>query len=200
MVKKVFALLTALVVFAAMSAFAADTTVQSGEEHPDILQRKKDVIILQIDNYGAISNGSLTWIDLENKNVIPYIKDSRTMVPLRFLAEEMGATVGYDEQTRGITVALGATVMELWVDKSEYYINGQAFVMDCATEVVEGRTFVPVRFVSESLGKSVKWLDAERMVVVTPTSAPWNESGPVEQAVMAEVRLALSPIGRNSIR
>ncbi|MBQ7950754.1 MAG: copper amine oxidase N-terminal domain-containing protein [Clostridia bacterium] len=200
MVKKVFALLAALVVFMTMSAFAADTAVQSEEEHPDIVQRKKDVIIMQIDNYGAISNGSLTWIDLENKNVIPYIKDSRTMVPLRFLAEEMGATVGYDEQTRGITITLGATVMELWVDKSEYYINGEAFVMDCATEILEGRTFVPVRFVSESLGKSVKWLDAERMVVVTPVSAPWNESGAVEQAVMAEVRLALSPIGRNSIR
>ena len=200
MVKKVFALLAALVVFMTMSAFAADTAVQSEEEHPDIVQRKKDVIIMQIDNYGAISNGSLTWIDLENKNVIPYIKDSRTMVPLRFLAEEMGATVGYDEQTRGITITLGATVMELWVDKSEYYINGEAFVMDCATEILEGRTFVPVRFVSESLGKSVKWLDAERMVVVTPVSAPWNESGALEHDVMAEVRLALSPIGRNSIR
>ena len=200
MVKKVFALLTVMVIFMAMSAFAADSNVASQEDSPEVLERKKDVIILQIDNFAAISNGALTWIDLENKNVIPYIKDSRTMVPLRFLAEEMGATVGYDEQTRGITVTLGATVMELWVDKSEYYINGQAFVMDCATEVVEGRTFVPVRFVSESLGKSVKWLDAERMVVVAPISAPWDEDGSVERAIMTEVRLALSPIGRNSIR
>ena len=200
MVKKVFALLTVLFIFVAMSAFAAEKDTGFDQTSPEFLERQSDAIFLQIGNYASVSDGSLKWIDRENKNVVPYIKDGRTMVPLRFLAEEMGAFVGYNEQSQGITITLGTTVMELRVGKSEFTVNKYAYEMDCAAEIVENRTFVPVRFVSESLGKSVKWLDAERMVVVTPKMCPWDENGAVEQAVMAEVRLTLSPIGRNSIQ
>jgi len=46
----------------------------------------------------------------------------------------------------------------------------------------------------------VKWLDTERIVVVTDPQSPWEEKGAVEQAVLAEVRLNLSPLGRNNIQ
>ena len=122
------------------------------------------------------------------------------MVPLRFLAEEMGATVGYDEQTRGITITLSGIVMELWAGKAEYYVNGEACLMDCAAEIFEDRTFVPVRFVSESLGKSVEWLNEERIVVITSADAPWQKENSLELAVLAEIRLHLSPLGRDKIQ
>lgn len=192
--KRLVMLLMALLILCTVSAFATE------EEPAELTNRKQNVVFLQIGNYATVSDGTLTWVDRDNKNVIPYIKDSRTMVPLRFLAEEMGATVGYDEQTRGITITLNGTVMELWADRADYFINGEARVMDCATEILEGRTFVPVRFVSESLGKAVEWLNEERIVVVTPADSPWQRENPAEKAVLAEVRLSLSPLGRDKIR
>ncbi len=174
--------------------------VENTEEPEAVRLRKAGVIFLQIGNFAAVTDGKLTWIDLANKSVIPYIKDDRTMVPLRFLTESMGATVGYNDQTRGITITLGETVMELTVDEKTYLLNGVAYEMDCAAEIVENRTFVPVRFVSEALGKAVKWLNTERIVVVTEPESPWDEAGAAELTVLAEVRLNLSPLGRNNIQ
>lgn len=191
-------------VFANESVSAAETdsvvAAQSDEEPEEIRLRKADTIFLQIGNYAAVTDGKLTWIDLANKNVIPYIKEDRTMVPLRFLTESLGATVGYNAETRGITVTLGDIAMELTVGEKAYLLNGELFEMDCAAEILEDRTFVPVRFVSEALGKSVTWLSAERIVVVTDVASPWLEGNAAENAVLAEVRLDLSPLGRNNIR
>lgn len=210
MIKRILWLLLALSLCMTSLVFAEDSAsgeevdslvvVENTEEPEAVRLRKAGVIFLQIGNYAAVTDGELTWIDLANKSVIPYIKDDRTMVPLRFLAESMGATVGYNDQTRGITVTLGDMVLELVVDQKAYTLNGVAYEMDCAAEVTEDRTFVPVRFVSEALGKAVKWLNTERMVVVTGVESPWEETGAVEQAVLAEVRLNLSPLGRNNIQ
>ncbi|MBR5238976.1 MAG: copper amine oxidase N-terminal domain-containing protein [Clostridia bacterium] len=180
---------------------AGSLVVVTEDAEPEVIRlRKAGTIFLQLGNYAAVTEGKLTWIDLANKNVIPYIKEDRTMVPLRFLTESLGATVGYNAETRGITVTLGDTVMELTVGETTYFLNGEAFEMDCAAEILEDRTFVPVRFVSEALGKAVKWLGTERMVVITDVTSPWDEAGSVEQAVLAQVRLNLSPLGRNNIR
>ncbi len=180
---------------------AGSLVVVSEDAEPEVIRlRKAGTIFLQIGNYASVTEGKLTWIDLANKNVIPYIKEDRTMVPLRFLTESLGATVGYNGETRGITVTLGNTVMELTVGETTYFLNGEAFEMDCAAEILEDRTFVPVRFVSEALGKAVKWLGTERMVVITDVTSPWDEAGSVEQAVLAQVRLNLSPLGRDKLQ
>lgn len=201
MLKKVFSLLLVLICFASLCVSAADTV--SEETDPELEQivqnRKADVTFLHIGNYATVSDGTLKWIDRNNKEVKPYIKNDRTMVPLRFLAEEMGATVGYNDQTRGITITLGETVMELLVDQTAYSLNGTPYEMDCPAEIFEDRTFVPVRFVSEALGKSVFWLNDARIVVITPVDAPWNADNSLEQAVLAEVQQRLSPIARNDI-
>ena len=210
MVKRILWMLLALSLCMTTFVFAENSVPEKGsdslvvvtnEEEPEVVRlRKAGTIFLQIGNYAVVTEGKLTWIDLNNKNVIPYIKEDRTMVPLRFLTESLGATVGYNDLTRGIRVTLGDTVLELTVGEKTYLLNGELFEMDCAAEILEDRTFVPVRFVSEALGKLVKWLDAERIVVVTDVNSPWDEAGAVEQAVLAEVRLNLSPLGRNNIQ
>lgn len=204
MLKKIFALLVVLVLSLSFGVFAQDSdssvTAEEDAFEESIRLRKSDVIFLHIGNYATVSNGTLTWIDLENKEVKPYIKNDRTMVPLRFLTEEMGATVGYNSETAGITVSLGDILMELTVGSQSYSINGESRQMDCAAEIFEDRTFVPVRFVSEALGKSVTWLNTERLVVITPVDAPWDSQNTVEKVAVAEVQLALSPLVRDKIQ
>ncbi len=198
MLKKIFTLILAFACSMSMGVFASDLAETEAEQA--VRLRKENVIFLQIDNYATVSNNRLTWIDLNNMSVQPYIKDGRTMVPARFIAEELGGSVGYDGETRTVTITLGDIVMGLTIDEKIYTLNGESFEMDCAAEIVEGRTFVPARFVSEALGRAVKWLGDERIVVITPADAVWvGDNNTVELTALAEVRLSLSPLGRNKV-
>lgn len=209
MYKRISLFVMALMFLMSAGVFAAETdtdaqtpvsSVEETEEDVALRLRKEDVIFLHIDNYATVSDGVLKWIDRGNQAVKPFIKEGRTMVPLRFITEELGATVVYDGATRGITITLGDTVMSLTVGQKAYTLNGQMFQMDSEALVMENRTFVPVRFVSEALGRAVQWLGDERIVVVTPADALWDSENPVEKAALAEVQLSLSPLGRNKVQ
>jgi len=64
-------------------------------------------IELWIDNPQAKVNGTEAWIDADNHNVKPIIINDRTMLPLRFVAESLGCDVGWDNDTRTITITYG---------------------------------------------------------------------------------------------
>ena len=159
--------------------------------------RANDVIFLNIDNYAAVSDGKLMWVDKEDKTVIPYIKDSRTMVPLRFIAEQLGADVAFDDATRLITITYNEKVMTMTLGDNSYTLDGEKFEMDTACEVVSSRTFVPVRVIAEAFDKSVSWLENDRMVVITLKTYPWDNENKVEKELLQEIKLMISPMVRD---
>jgi len=65
---------------------------------------KGTTIELWIDNPKAKVNGTEVYIDPNNHNVKPIIINDRTMLPLRFVAESLGCDVGWDNDTRTITI------------------------------------------------------------------------------------------------
>ena len=97
----------------------------------------KDSLILQINNYAAVDDGELCWIDSENKSVAPYIKNSRTMVPLRFVAERVGLTVSWEEETRTIVMTGSGTELIMQIGNDEYKKNGESLKMDAAAELTD---------------------------------------------------------------
>ncbi len=127
-----------------------------------------------VSNYStALINGAKTRIDNDNADVKPYLNDDeRTMVPLRFIAEAFGAEVDYNDQTKEIEILTAdGKYITMIPDKSDYVIGqhskpgdkGSAtpahMTMDTAPEVVNDRTFVPVRAVAEALNKLVGYYD-----------------------------------------
>lgn len=106
-----------------------------------------------------------------NFDVEPFIKDGRTMVPFRGIFEAFGANVSWDNDNRCVTAVLYERVMKLKADSTEAEIDGVKFVLDTPPLIVNSRTFVPLRFISESLGYTVKWDEKNRTVdifTVTP--------------------------------
>lgn len=109
-------------------------------------------VVMTIDSKTVLVNNEMDTLD-----VAPYIKDSRTYVPLRALAQSFGADVNWDEETGEITVEANGTNVVLEVGKTTYTVNGNEKTMDVAPELdsAAGRTLVPVRFVAEALGYTV---------------------------------------------
>lgn len=109
-------------------------------------------VVMTIDSKSILVNNEMDTLD-----VAPYVKDSRTYVPLRALAQSFGAEVNWDEKTGEITVDGNGTKVVLEVGKTTYTVNDNEKTMDVAPELdsAAGRTLVPVRFVAEALGYTV---------------------------------------------
>ncbi|MCD6427548.1 MAG: copper amine oxidase N-terminal domain-containing protein, partial [Caldisericaceae bacterium] len=75
-----------------------------GKERKVTIKFNGTVIELWIDNPEARVNGKVKWIDEKNHDVRPIIINDRTMLPLRFVAENLGCNVDWDPKTRTITI------------------------------------------------------------------------------------------------
>ncbi len=84
----------------------------------------------------------------------------RTMVPLRFFFEKLGAQVDWNPDTQEITVEKDGKTILMQIDRSSAAIDGREIALDTAPYLENGKTMIPLRFLSESLGYSVGW-DAE---------------------------------------
>jgi len=98
-------------------------------------------------------------------DVPPLLENGRVLVPLRAIFKALDATVNWDGTTGTVTVTQGNNLVKLTVGKSTAFKNGVTIELDVPPKVVEGRTLVPVRFVSEAMGANVRW-DAEKNEVI----------------------------------
>ena len=111
-----------------------------------------DYIIVLVD-------GEYVFFDVD-----PYIEEGTTIVPVRALAEEIGATVEWNDKAKKVTITKDDLSIELTIDKTKALVNGKTVQLDAAATIVDGSTCVPLRFVSESFGAEVEW-DAKTRVI-----------------------------------
>lgn len=98
---------------------------------------------------------------------IPVIENGRTLVPLRAIFEKIGASVGWDEATNTVTAEKDGIKVELTIDNVNAKKNAENVTLDVPAKLINGRTMVPVRFVSDCFGVSVEWDDALQRVILT---------------------------------
>ncbi len=98
----------------------------------------------------------------------PVIDNNRTLVPLRLISEELGATVKWDNDNRTVLVTKGNKSIFLRIDsRLVEYNNGQSYELsDVAPKIINGSTFVPLRLVSNALEIGVDWDAVKRYVYV----------------------------------
>lgn len=101
----------------------------------------------------------------------PYIKNDFTMVPFRAIFEAMGATVGWDPDTRNVMAYLETEDdfidVGMQIDLPYAFVKGEKVDLDIPAEITNDFTFVPVRFVAENLGAKVEWDHDNYTVVIT---------------------------------
>lgn len=103
---------------------------------------------------------------------------TRTLVPLRFIIDNLGAQVAWDNDTKEATIILKDKVIVLQADSSTALVNGEVYTLPDQVPVklmgvdYTYRTLVPIRFVSEQLGLDVGWIqDTQTVTVNKPLQA-----------------------------
>ena len=96
----------------------------------------------------------------------PVIINDRTMVPMRAIFEKLGASVSWDGETKTVTAEGSGRKIVLPVGSTVAAVNGEAVFLDSPAVIIEGRTLVPVRFVSEAMGAEVTWDAGARTVCI----------------------------------
>ncbi|QGQ93801.1 hypothetical protein EHS13_02210 [Paenibacillus psychroresistens] len=99
------------------------------------------------------------WIDGKEKQLElePQVVDGRILIALRELFETLGAKVEWNPNTSEITATKGERIVVLKVGSKDAKINGKLKRLDVEPQLINEKTYVPVRFVSEALGTEVRW-------------------------------------------
>lgn len=113
----------------------------------------------------VLLNGQPVSFDVE-----PQLINSRTMVPMRAIFEKFGAEVSWDEATATATANNVLTEIKITENSDIAYVNGKEYKLDSPAVIIDGRFLVPVRFISESFGAKVDWMDATQTVIIEYTS------------------------------
>jgi len=122
-------------------------------------------INLTIGMKEALINGVPYTLDAE-----PYInaEAGRTLIPVRFVSEALGAEVDWDPETSKAVITYGEKEIILTTGSAEVQVNGDKQIIDCAPVILPpGRTFVPLRFVSETLEAEVIFDSNNSQITIT---------------------------------
>ena len=93
--------------------------------------------------------------------------ENYTELPLRAVSEAFGATVGWDDASRTVTVMMGQRIVSMTIGSKTMYINGTPVAMNTAPEITNERTFVPVRDLANALGiTKIDWNEASATVTL----------------------------------
>ncbi len=108
--------------------------------------------------------------ETKTNDVAPKIVNDRTMLPIRFIAEALGAKVDWKETgvDMGIvTITKDNITIEITINSDTAYVNGNAVKLDSPAFIENDRTYLPLRFISENLGAKVEWIEDAEQVVIT---------------------------------
>ncbi len=97
----------------------------------------------------------------------PFIKDGRTLLPIRALIEVLGGSVEWNATTKTATVMLGSRTVALTIGSKTALVNGKPVALDVAPMIVKGRTFLPLRAVGENVGLDLAWEPVSQTISLT---------------------------------
>ena len=177
-----FILCMALIVLALTPAMATDLP---WDEQVRMEQKPKEMAGDEIKAVEGVQpelyQGEGIKILINNKlvqtDVAPFIEEGRTLIPLRSVMEELGLSVTWEEESRAVGVHTDDTSLELAIGSDRAKVTkkidaatvAETFSLDVPARIVEDRTFIPIRFVAQTLGFNVGWIETTQTVTISGT-------------------------------
>lgn len=125
----------------------------------------KNSLVLRINSPIAAKGTEAILVDNNDSAVVPSIIDSRTLMPVRFISENFDSEVKWDADSRVVTIASRNKTIKMKIDEKIITVDGEEKEMDVPAQIVNSRTFIPLRALAEALGKEVFW-DERGLVII----------------------------------
>lgn len=97
-------------------------------------------------------NGEEIYLEKEAKRI-----SNSILLPVRTISQYLGYTVNWNALSKQIDIIEGNKKITLFIDESKAYVNGKEFQISVPAQMIEGTTYVPLRFVGEALNLGVEW-------------------------------------------
>lgn len=157
----------------------------------------REAVFLRIGSHTALCSAAVSAIYPGERSVTAYARDGRTFVPVRFVAEKLGADVAWENDTRTVVIRRDGHTIRMTVGAHSFTVDGAEQPMDVPAEFLpssdgNSRTMVPVRFVSQALEYQVEWDQARMLVVIAPPALGWNPAGTAEDEAMDKAAALLA--------
>ncbi len=130
-------------------------------------EENENILYMWIDNNKYMLNGTYYTMD-----VAPRIINSSTFVPLRFIGEALNCTIHWDNNEKKVTYVYTdncegiRTILELWIGKISAMKNNLNWTLIEKPVIVNNRTLVPLRSISEALNANVEWDHKEKKITI----------------------------------
>lgn len=129
------------------------------------------LILCVLSSPAMADEGRIISIYVDNVRVEfdshPYIHEGHTMVPMRGVMEALGAKVSWEENNQTASAFKNSVITKFTIGSYDYYKNGALEYMPAAACMHGGRTYVPLRAISESFGFKVSWEESTSTIYIT---------------------------------
>lgn len=170
-----FNLLDGSAVFSQFPDFKAPDFQRVGVYTKAIRASIENAIVVMVDSNLSIVNLKTKIIDDENYNIMPIMDGDKVLIPARFIAENIGAEVSYDESMQIISISLDNKVVNISLQSGTMSVNGEEFKMSVIPKIIEGRLMVPIRELPEAFGKKVFW-DKSGVIIICDNESIFKQS------------------------
>ncbi|WP_041726158.1 S8 family serine peptidase [Caldisericum exile] len=129
-------------------------------------QTKRSHIVTLTINSPTITIDYTITKNIDTQGSKPIIQNGRTLIPIRTLIESLGGKVLWDAKEQKVTIELNGHSVILYIGKTYAYVDGNKRTLDVAPQIINGRTYIPLRFVSESLGMVVDYDSQSKTITI----------------------------------
>ncbi|WP_438349967.1 copper amine oxidase N-terminal domain-containing protein [Paenibacillus sp. FA6] len=155
----------------------------------------RNAVVLSVGHATVLVKGTKTTIDYADTNITPYVRDGKTMVPLRFISSAFGAQVNYDQKKYEVTIQYRNQKIVFNENKSNISINGFKDVMNTTIEKKNDRIFVPLRVIMEVFDKNVYYDQGLIIIADKIVLDPRNKQ---DEQVTDKIKLELLSISNDT--
>ncbi|MDO5028027.1 MAG: stalk domain-containing protein [Bacillota bacterium] len=150
-----------------------ETVIVGGIRNPEKREKVVSKFVIGDPEYSETKYGKTKQ---EKMDVAPYIKNGRTMLPLRYVAQSLGYKVNWDQATKNAVFIKGSNVAVINLYSREIFVNRKSYTLSVEPVTVEGRIMLPVSELGMALGlthgnygqdKNIEWDASTQSVIIT---------------------------------
>ncbi|WP_139488916.1 stalk domain-containing protein [Brevibacillus dissolubilis] len=124
----------------------------------------------EVASAATVAPGPVISFMIDRKGIAtdtqPVIRNSRMLVPIRAISENTGDQIAYDSETDQVTIETKDQEIILTINDKTAKVNGESVTLEAAPILLYNRTYLPIRFVSETLGYQVEWDNISRVASI----------------------------------